>query len=186
MLLQDSQILVQLIGFVGLGLSVLAFQFNKRSSILKLQTFAALMYTVHFFLLGAFTGSGANAITALRNHVYQKTGKRWRTWLIPTFFGLVFLIVGVLTWQGWLTLLPIVSSLGGVVAYWQSSPRVIRSVELLLGPPLWIIYNIASHSYPGIILEIFLLTSTLVGIYRFDIRKVRLTDTKQKALKNIA
>jgi hypothetical protein len=56
------------------------------------------------------------------------------------------------------------------LAVWQKNPRMIRLLSLL-SPPLWLIYNVLSGSYPGILSEIFLLTSTLIGIYRFDIRK---------------
>ncbi|MEK7070605.1 MAG: YgjV family protein, partial [Patescibacteria group bacterium] len=65
----------------------------------------------------------------------------------------------------------------GTIAFWQSNPRYIRLIGLI-SPPLWFTYNYISGSYAGMFAEIILLSSNLIGIYRFDIKfkfsKIRL------------
>ena len=168
--LVHSGIFIQLIGFVAFVLSLLIFQVNKRSSMLRIQMVACLLYAIHFFMLGAYTGAAMNVAGVARNFSFDKLKKSRHSWVLPILFITIFFIAAILTWQGPRSLLPAIASIGGTLAVWQQNPRMIRLLSLL-SPPLWLTYNVLSGSYPGILSEIFLLTSTIVGIYRFDILK---------------
>lgn len=168
--LVHSGIFIQSIGFVAFVLSLSIFQVNKRSSMLRIQLSACFLYAIHFFMLGAFTGAAVNVAGVARNFLFEKFRSAKHSWVLPIFFISIFFAVAILTWQGPRSLLPAIASIGGTLAVWQKNPRMIRLLSLL-SPPLWLIYNVLSGSYPGILSEIFLLTSTLIGIYRFDIRK---------------
>lgn len=166
----------QLIGFIGVCISLLIFQVNKRDSMLKLQMSAATVYALHFFLLGAFTGSGLSIAGGIRNYLFYKQKKRH--WLLPASFIIVFSIVGILTWQGPISILPVMAMISGTLAFWQKNPKHIRLIALIASP-LWLIYNLLSGSYPGILAEIVMLSSNLVGIYRFDVmKKTRRSETR--------
>ena len=165
-----SQIVIQLIGFVGLGLSLLVFQVNKRGAMLRLQMLASVCYAVQFLLLGAFTGSIMNAAVAVRNLTYELSDKRRRSWLLPAAFIAVFIGAEIITWQGPLSLLPFIGTISGTVAFWQRNPRIIRLITLV-SPPAWFIYAAITGSYAAVVLEVILLLVNLAAIYRFDIRK---------------
>ncbi len=64
--------------------------------------------------------------------------------------------------------LPIAAQIFGGIAVWQNNPRSIRFL-MLIPRPLWFIYNLFVGSYAGMIAEVFIFTSVLVGIIRFDI-----------------
>ena len=166
-----DQVFIQLIGFIALGISVIAYQIDKRITILRLQTVASLLWGVHFFLLGAWTGSILNVTGAIQNYIFSSIPNRKRTWLLPIVFILIFIIADALTWQGLLSLLPLGGTISGTISYWQKRTRLLR-ILALISPPLWFTYNFISHSYPGMLTEVFLISSTLIGIYRFDIRKI--------------
>jgi hypothetical protein len=159
---------IQLIGFIALVVSLLVFQVNRRGNMLKLQMSAAIMYSLHFFLLGAFTGAAMNILGALRNFLFYKTRKRTR--LLPGLLIFAFSFAGIITWQGPLSLLPILGMISGTLAFWQSNPKHIRRLALM-APPLWFIYDLMSGSYPGMLTELIMFSSNCVGIYRFDIQK---------------
>lgn len=170
--------LAQLIGFIALGLFILVFQVNKRHTMLKLSMWAAFTYAIHYFLLGAYTGAALSLVTAIRNYTYSKYGMTKHRLILPVVFIIIFSVAAMLTWQGPLSFLPLCASIAGAIAYWQKSPRIIRLVELL-STPLLLFYNVASHSYPGVIIEMLFLAATTIGIYRFDIR---LVNQKQRVL----
>lgn len=73
-----------------------------------------------------------------------------------------------ITWQGPISLLPLLASTIGGIALWHKDPKSIRRWALIV-PPLWFTYNVIVGSYPGMIIEIIMFTSNLVGEYRFDI-----------------
>lgn len=165
----DDQFLIQFIGFVGLGVSFLVFQVNRRRSMLRVQIIALLIYSLHFFLLGAFTGAALNIVGATRNYLFDKLHEHKHSNWLPWIFIVVFSIATLLTWQGPLSLLPAIGMIGGTIAFWQSKPETMRLLALI-SPPAWLAYNLISGSYAGAIAEIIILSSTLLGIYRFDYR----------------
>jgi hypothetical protein len=168
--LLHNQITIQVIGFVALGIAVSQYQVNKRKTILKLSVLSSLLWSLHFFLLGAITGSAMNISGAAQNCAFISIPERKRTWLFPTFFIIVFVIADILTWQGLISLLPLGGTVSGTFSFWQRNTKLLRFIALI-SPPLWFIYNFISHSYAGMFTEVGLLISTLIGIYRFDIKK---------------
>lgn len=142
---------------------------------LKIQTVAGVLFTIHFALLGAATGSAMNLIGISRNIAYYKLNNRQR-W-IPYLFISLFALGSVVTWQGWFSLLPLLGASAGCVAFWQTNPKHIRRLSLV-APPLWFAYNLISHSYPGIIIEVIAITSNFAGMYRFDFKRIKQTIDK--------
>lgn len=129
---------------------------------------ASLLWSVHFLLLGAVTGAAMNLLTAGRSYVYYKLRPAQRHFLIPWAFVVVLVVVTAWTWQGMTSLLPLIGSVSGVIAFWLKNPKYIRRVGFTSSPP-WLIYNILSGSYPGMVVEVLLMVSNLIGQYRFDL-----------------
>lgn len=163
-----SYFFIQLLGFAAIGLGSAVFQTNRRSRMLNLQVCASLTWMAHFFLLGAYTGAAMNLVNATRTYTFCKTNCRERK-SKPVFFVLVFILATVLTWHGFRSLMPLIGSLIGTYALWQTNTSRIRLV-ILLSPCVWFIYNFLSGSYAGMIADVIGASSVLVGIYRFDVR----------------
>jgi hypothetical protein len=160
--------IAQIVGAIGLVVTLIAFQTNKRSSLIKLQTTSIIVYALHFMLLGAFTGMALSLITALRNYAYRFSDKQRVSIRWPILFACIFTLATFLTWEGWISLLLLIASLTGVYSYWQTNPKVIRWLELTT--LFWIVYNIQVRSLTGVIYEGLIVSSVILGIYRFDIR----------------
>jgi Bacterial inner membrane protein len=162
-----NPLLIQGIGLVALLLNLSVFQTNTRKIMLLLGLSACLLWTVHFYLLGAAAGAAMNLLAAGRFCVYYKIDpskqNRWIMWL---FIGLTTLAIAI-TWKGAVSLLPFAGTITGVIAFWQRSPKYIRLLALA-SPPPWFIYGAIVGSYPGMAAEALLLGSTFVGQYRFD------------------
>ena len=109
---------------------------------------------------------------------YAKETKPWakrKAW--PYLFILLFVLVSLITAKSFIDFLPALAQIFGTAAVWQSNPRTIRFI-MLVPRPLWFVYNFFVGSYAGIVTEIFILISVLVGIMRFDLLgKVRKSDT---------
>jgi hypothetical protein len=134
---------------------------------LLLGLITCLLWTVHFYFLGATTGSAMSLVAAGRFCVYYRIKpskhNRWISWL---FVGITILATA-LTWQGMMSLLPFIGMTVLVVAFWQTNPKRIRRLALVSSPP-WIIYGALVGSYPVIVAETLLLASNFIGQYRFD------------------
>jgi len=163
-------ILIQFVGFVAVGVSLWVFQINNRHTMLKLMVLSALLYATHFYFLGAYTGAAMNLLGAGRNIVFIKSNNRTK-WL-PAGFIVLFVIATIITWQGPLSLLPLGGMIGGTLAFWQTNTSRIRRLALM-SPPLWFTYNFISGSYPGMLIEVIMLSSNLIGTWRFDLRPAK-------------
>lgn len=165
----SAHLLAQFFGFAGLALSLTIFQVNRRKGMLRISIMASSLYAIQYILLGAFTGAAMNLVGGLRGYAYYRLApSKKHRWVLLSFMGLA--AAGALvTWQGPVSLLALAGSMCGSFSIWHKNPTYIRRWALL-APPLWFTYNFISGSYPGMISEIIMLLSNLLGEYRFDFK----------------
>lgn len=165
-----DQWMIQGVGYLALFIVVLSFQNNNRVKLLLLMLTAALLFTAHYALLGAWTGSLMNLIGASMMFVsYKKETAAWAQHsLWPYLFIALFALAGVFTADDWTGFLPVLAQIFGTIAVWQSNARAIRFF-MLIPRPLWFSYNLIVGSYAGMLTEVLVSTSVVVGIVRFDI-----------------
>ncbi len=165
-----NQLLIQGIGFLALIFVILSFQKKKRVTILLLMFVGLLLFVVHYSLLKAWIGALMNLIEVCVVFVsYKKETEKWakqKFW--PYIFIACYIAVGLFTAKTTTDFLPIIAQIFGAIAVWQKNPKTIRFI-MLIPRPLWFFYNFIVGSYAGMLTELFILTSVLVGIIRFDI-----------------
>lgn len=160
-------VIAQIIGLVAMGLFILAFQQNSKKKILVVQSFSAGIFALHFILLGAFPGAGMNAMNIGRNYVLWKfDNSKWKP-LWAFIVSLIFVTIGVVTWQNAWGLLAIIGQCLSCVTLSFKNPRTIRLFYVPVSV-LWLIYNVVSLSIAGVLTESFNLVSLAVAIWRFE------------------
>ena len=181
----NNNLIAQGIGMVGLIFAIISFQNNKRHLILIFLGMAQLCFIAHFALLEVWPAFSVNIVGVVRTFSFLLRGKKkWmeKNTLMYVFIGL-FCIAGALSWNGALSLLPIVAMTIETIGLWKKSPRLIRSI-VIIPRPLWITYNAIHHSYAGVMTEVFVITSLLTAIIRFDIlpwvRQKNISETREK------
>ncbi len=163
------QIFAQCIGLVGMALAFVSFQSKSSRGILFFQILASSVFSLHFFLLGAYTGMAMNLVGVARNAVSYCKDKRWasgRCWMYV--FIAAYLITGILTWESVFSIFPIVAMVLSTVAFWIKDANLLRLVYFP-SSPCWLVYNIASRSVAGILTESFSLVSLLIAFIRFQL-----------------
>ena len=163
--------LIQLIGFVGLATSILAFQFKKHRGIVLCKMSSELIFALQYILLGAWTAAVLDGISVIRNTLYTNFVKRGRsTTPIVVGFCLFVVATGIVTFDGWLSLLPIAAKLLTTISYGMKKEKLLRFITL---PSciMWTIYNLQVGSLGGALGDTLTLISLLIGIYKYDIKK---------------
>lgn len=160
----------QAIGIFGLIITFAIFQRSQRKEMLRFKMYAAVLYCIHFFLLGATTGAAMELIGGIRSYVFSKKNEaKWaqtKFWLF--LFIALFMISGFFAWEGPHSILPIIGMIAGTCAFWLTNPKHIRLVSLI-APPLWLVYSIIVGSIPSIAFEVLMMSTVVIGIIRFDI-----------------
>lgn len=161
--------IAQGIGILALLLVIYSYQGKNRTSILDRQMWSSVIFVAHFALLSAWTGVAMNIIIVIRNWIFAQKGKRvWAesVWWVVMFIGLS---VGVLffTWEGPVSLLPMLAVIVGIYARWQEKPSQIRFLGLV-GVLLWLPYTVIVESYAGTLTQLVLMVGILYGIVMHD------------------
>ena len=164
-------IIAQVVGIIGIVLSVLSFQFKERKHIMLAQALASFMFMLQFVMLGAIIAAVLDFISFLRTMIFANNAKTWarsKVWLYG--FILVMIISGILTWNDMWSILPLIGSILSTIALWMKKERNIRLISLAVGP-CWFVYNMIVGAYTGALNEVIAMTSIIIGLIRYDSKK---------------
>ena len=157
----------QIIGVIAVLFSIASYQMSSQKRLLIVLTCAAGLFCVHYFLIKAYSGLALNAVAIVRNLIYANRDKRfWGSKAWGWIFAAVMLVMGLLTWEGWHTLLITAGLVINTLCLSLPSPQKIR-YSLLVTCPMVLIYDIVKLSGGGILNESLALASAIVGIIRF-------------------
>lgn len=156
-------LLAQFIGLLGIISHIICFQQSRRGRVLFIMAIGCFFWAIHFTLLGFYTAAAANIIAALRSFVFYKYKKRDSSLVMYGFIA-VFLLATVLTWQGPISLFPLLASIFSTYAGWAVSAQKIRWLTLP-APMFWLMHNVTVHSI-GVVSDTLVLISIIVGLYR--------------------
>lgn len=125
------------------------------------------LWVIHYFLLGTFTGLIMNALNVVRGLIYA-SDKRWARSIVWVFvFSAASIAFGVITYEAWYSVLPVVGTVTATIALRISDENTLRKVYVFSVPP-WVAYNVIVHSVPGAISSIFTLISIVVALIRYN------------------
>ncbi len=156
------------LGFLGTIAVVIGMQQKKYDRIVLCKVINELLAAVHYIFLGGYTGMVINFASCMTNGVYWYRNKKGKSNLVfQILFGAMFVCLGFLSWQGWISIFVIVAKMISSTALGISSPRVIRVMNLC-SQSCWLAYNIALLSIPGIAGDTLIIVSVIVAIARLD------------------
>lgn len=165
------QILIRLLGIVGLVLCIIPFQFKKHKNIVLCKMASELSFSIQYFFMGAFTGAWIDLISGFRNFLFYKLVEKKRS-TVPfmIIFSIFVIIIGVFSWDGYISLLPIAAKVITTISYGLKNEKYLRLITL---PSciFWITYNITIGGWEAMIADFLALCSLIIAIYKFDIKK---------------
>ncbi len=162
-------IIIQVIGGLGIIASVISFQCKDHRSILIFRTLNESIFALQYFLLGAYTGMIMNIVGSVRNVIFKRRVAVGKKTTVPIiFFSVMFVIFGIVFWQGPKSILIIIAKVLSTAAYGNKNPSIVRGI-ILITSTSWLIYNYAVFSIAGVLCEAFTLVSIIIGMIRLDI-----------------
>ncbi len=176
-----TEIIAQGIGYIGLVMCILSFQFKKHKTVLLFRTLSEPFFAAQYLLMGAYTGCAACLLGVVRNLVFTRVVEKGRStlpWQI--LFGAVYTLAGILTWEGPLSLFVITAKLISTVAYGISDTMIVRIMSLPASF-CWMAYNIICFATAGILTEIISEISIVVGFIRLDVPRIKAARAEKKA-----
>lgn len=180
-------IIAQVFGFVAFILYTLSLQFKKKRNILNTQIIANTFYALEYLMLNAYAGLNNSLFGIMRSLLFSVADKK-RLKLplyVPILFTIIVLIFGYVSYTDLFSIIPVFISIAFFIALYTNNLKIYRLIAALASG-LWIVYNYHVLAYIGVFDSVIELTSSLIAIYRFDIKrdrkKITIT-TKQKKKK---
>ena len=162
-------IVIQLIGGLGILASIMSFQLKKHNQVLLLRTLNEFLFAVQYFLLGAYTGMAMNIVGCVRNIIFTKQVEKGKsTTKCIVLFSILFFSFGLATWQGSKSVLIIIAKIISTIANGNKNTSFVRKT-ILITSTSWLVYNSLVFSIAGVLCEAFTLVSIIIGIIRLDI-----------------
>jgi len=154
-------IAVILLGFV-------AFQLRKRKNILMCMFAANSTFCMHYLLNPSLMGVLINVVDGLRNLLYAQrdTHKILRKMIWPYVFSVAVAVVGVVAWNGPITLLFIAGNIVNCFGMRCRSTTNIRK-SVLVSSSVLAVYEFIAGTIIGGCYELVLIASAIMGLVKY-------------------
>ena len=156
---------IQLLGFGAWLLLVYSYYRENTNKILIFQILSTLLFCVHYYLLGAYSGLLICIYEVLRDYSYYKTDKD-----NYIFIGsaIVYAVSAVITYTSILDLFPYIASM--IDGFFLTQKRKTVVFGAIITYVMWFIYDMYARSYSGAITDGILITSNiLILVFNIDI-----------------
>ncbi len=157
---------IQCIGFAGTLLFFFSYQCKSSRNLFRIQFLSYFIYTIHLILLGAMTGGISYIINTFRSFCLGGKWESAKSWGMCAVICFLQIITLVLTWSGWISILPVAANIASTIAGYSHNPRKIRLAGMFINSPLWIVYNAMSGFLAGILDEVVTELSMIISIFR--------------------
>ena len=165
-------IFAQIFGILG-AISMLISNWQKtRNKMLSFLILDSICYFMQYILLGALSGAFTNIVGLIRTLIfkYKNKYKILNNNITLILILLIYLLVGILSYDGLISMLPVVASIIYTSVLWQNNITIIRIGTFIMILACFI-YNIAVKAYMGALVEGVLLISSILAIINLDILK---------------
>ena len=160
-----------MIGFIGTFFYFISFQFKNNKTLFRVQFISYIFYSLHFFLLGAFTGGLSYLVGLIKSFCLSSSNKKLHSKIMCIILCITQIAVGIITYQGLISILPIIANVAAIIAGYSGNARSIRLVGIFINSPLWIAHNLYVESWAGVIDELIAEASMIVSMIRYRFNK---------------
>lgn len=175
-----SFMITQSLGIISTVFFLLSYQVKSNKGLYLIQAAGCGTFALQYLLLGAYSGCLSQIFVIIRNLMLSRYNQwawvRSKVW-IPVFI-LIALIITCLTWNGPLSLIPLLVMTAGTIGMWTNNAGLIRLVGLLFISPPWIVYDSLIGAYSAIINEVLVMVFVITSIARFGWRQMLDTESE--------
>lgn len=158
-------------GFLVIISNVMAMQMKNKKQIIFCYILANLFSSINFYLLKSYSGAIICLFAIVQtfiNNYFEKMKKDVPKVLI-TLYIIISIILGAITFNKYIDIMPIVCSILYTIIILQKKETNIRKIALI-NIIIWVLYDILCKAYALVISDLITTVSTIIGIYRFDIK----------------
>lgn len=140
------------VGGIGVLVEWRAYLLHCGSAFRRWSAAGAVLWSVMYVLLGAWTAALTMGSTAMRTLVSNRLEHHHHKHLAAFGFVLLFALLTALSWQGWVSLLPAFAVINTTLALFYLDNRRMR-ILLLASSAAWIANDFLWQAWPALLAE---------------------------------
>lgn len=161
-------VLVYGIGILAMILSICAFQFKKRVTIILCNCFGQISWVLYFLLQGDLVSSIACGLSAVMLAVFAKQSE-WK-WVKSPYCILFFILLisgfSFLSFAVWSDVFPLLAGVFAVIANSRTSEKRLRQFSVVWCGS-WLLNSIFKMYPVALLNDLFCTVSTVVALIRY-------------------
>ena len=161
-------VLVYAVGIIAMIVSVIAFQFKHRVTIVLCNFLGQACWVLYFLLQSDFTSAVAGALSAAMIAVFAMKDKwKWATSNICVIaFSVIITVFSIITFATWIDIFPLLAGVFAIIANSRTEEKRIRQFALLWCG-FWLMNSILKVYTVAIINDLFMTISAALSLYRY-------------------
>ena len=166
-------IIGQIMGWLAAILTFASYQCKDHKKLIAVQTLSTLSICISYLFLNAWSGMLLNIVCLARNFIiYRKDIKFFTYSFWPYALAIVMGIMGVLSWQGPMSLLIVVALVANTLFLYFPNVQNLRK-SIVVTSTMVLIYNLYYNVWGGVVNEMIAIVSSAIGLYRYKNTKQR-------------
>ena len=152
-------------GICAFIISLIAYHRKEKKKILSNMVLSNILNLIHYFLLGAYSGCITKLLAIFRDYfiILKEKHSKLSNILYLFIFIMLYVVASIFTYNGILSILPLLAALIYIIFIWNGNETIIKKVAFFCYF-LWLVYNIFVFSIAGIVSNIIAIISTFVAI----------------------
>lgn len=167
-------IAAQICGILVIIFHVLSMQMKDKKNIILMFILINFFSAINFILLKSVSGALICAFAVMQvliNKYFENKMNRVPNIVVGSYI-VISIIIGVASFKIFVDIIPTICSILYSITIIQSKEKNIRLLSLV-NIVLWVAFDLAYGAYTTVISDFITVVSTLIGIYRFDYKKVK-------------
>ena len=160
-------ILAQVFGILALAVMFFSYQKKSKKDFLILQIFMNVFFALQYFVLNAYSALASSITSIVRSSLFYKFEKQNKKVHIGflILFELIILLLGILTYTGIYSIIPIIIAMSYTYGTWQKKLTTTYKIGTVAAV-LWIFYNFIVGAYASVFGSVIELLASIFGLIR--------------------
>ena len=159
-------IFAQILGCIAVILGFITFQRKTQLEIVIFRFATALVFSLHYFLISAYTAMALNFLSAVICVFFAVMNKKNVESKLGTIINVLLITVaGILAWENIYSLFLIAGLALNTISLSFINPQNTRR-SMLIKSPLCMIYNFKVLSLGGVVFECAVFISAIIGLIK--------------------
>ena len=158
-------LVIQLVGFFGWIIMISSYYRKEVNQVLLFHMIATMLFSIHYYLLGAYSGLFICLVEVVRDFLYYKTDKD--NYIFAISLALCS-ISGLICIKNVVDYLPIIASL--IDGYTLSKKKKVVVIGAIVSYSMWIVYNFFVGSIAGIFTDgVIVISNLIILVFKVNI-----------------